>query len=539
MSSPITFSGFNNIDFNSVLEALSAQERQPVVQLETQQAQLQKQRTAFGTLATRLGAVESAARDPGLGHRLHRHHGDQFERRRRQGVAPATARPPAATRWSSARWPGAGHDDQRHHARRRHDDRRQRRLADHRRRRRSPSPATSRCTGLAEAINDTADIGVTASVVRSGAPYQLVLTGKETGAAAAFAVSNGLTGGSGVSFSATNAQDGAGRRVHHQQRPGQQQLRTRSRAPSPACTLTLQQESADAGDDHDHRGPVVGGGTRQEVHERLQRPGVVPRHAGQGLRQQGTRQHRRRSARAPAAQHAESRRRRRSRPPATPSRRSAQVGLTLQPHRPARVPRRRPAVGAGHRSQRRSSRCSRAARALRRRVRQGQGRHQQLHVERRADSRPRRRGSTDQLSKIGDRIDELERRLAIRKEAMQKEFIAADLAIAQLNASKSQLEFLQLVDQRFLTHGPIAQCRPFWRTPHRSARTPPCTTRVPRPTCRRRSSPVRRSNSSSCSTTARSSSSGRLARRWLAATWSPSATRCRAGWPSCRNCRTC
>ncbi len=63
MSSPITFSGFNNIDFSSVLEALSAQERQPVVQLQTQQAQLEKQRTAFGTLATRLGAVESASAD--------------------------------------------------------------------------------------------------------------------------------------------------------------------------------------------------------------------------------------------------------------------------------------------------------------------------------------------------------------------------------------------------------------------------------------------------------------------------------------------
>jgi hypothetical protein len=33
----------------------------------------------------------------------------------------------------------------------------------------------------------------------------------------------------------------------------------------------------------------------------------------------------------------------------------------------------------------------------------------------------------------------MERRLAIRKEALQKEFVAADLAIAQLNSSKSQL----------------------------------------------------------------------------------------------------
>jgi flagellar hook-associated protein 2 len=45
----------------------------------------------------------------------------------------------------------------------------------------------------------------------------------------------------------------------------------------------------------------------------------------------------------------------------------------------------------------------------------------------------------DQLGKLGSRISEMERRLAIRKEALQKEFVAADLAIAQLNSSKSQL----------------------------------------------------------------------------------------------------
>ncbi len=63
MGSPITFSGFNNIDFNSILEALSAQERVPVRVLEDQQLALQQQRTAFGTLATRLSVVEAAARD--------------------------------------------------------------------------------------------------------------------------------------------------------------------------------------------------------------------------------------------------------------------------------------------------------------------------------------------------------------------------------------------------------------------------------------------------------------------------------------------
>ena len=63
MSSPITFSGFNNIDFSSVLEALAAQERIPVTQLESQQAALKQQRTALGSLATKLGAIESASRD--------------------------------------------------------------------------------------------------------------------------------------------------------------------------------------------------------------------------------------------------------------------------------------------------------------------------------------------------------------------------------------------------------------------------------------------------------------------------------------------
>jgi flagellar hook-associated protein 2 len=44
-----------------------------------------------------------------------------------------------------------------------------------------------------------------------------------------------------------------------------------------------------------------------------------------------------------------------------------------------------------------------------------------------------------QVSKLTDRIAALERRLATRREALQKEFIATDLAIAQLNASMGQL----------------------------------------------------------------------------------------------------
>ena len=61
--------------------------------------------------------------------------------------------------------------------------------------------------GLADAINSTPGIGVSASVVQNGSNFQLVLTGQSTGAANTFAITNGLSGGAGVAFSATNAQD--------------------------------------------------------------------------------------------------------------------------------------------------------------------------------------------------------------------------------------------------------------------------------------------------------------------------------------------
>jgi flagellar hook-associated protein 2 len=45
----------------------------------------------------------------------------------------------------------------------------------------------------------------------------------------------------------------------------------------------------------------------------------------------------------------------------------------------------------------------------------------------------------EQVAKVAQRIGEMELRLAVRREALQREFTAADLAIQQLNASKSQL----------------------------------------------------------------------------------------------------
>ena len=63
MGSPISFSGFNNIDFGVVLNAIMQQERAPIAAIEAQQTALKAQNSAFATLATRLAALESAIED--------------------------------------------------------------------------------------------------------------------------------------------------------------------------------------------------------------------------------------------------------------------------------------------------------------------------------------------------------------------------------------------------------------------------------------------------------------------------------------------
>ena len=60
MGSPITFSGFNSIDFNMILNAVMAQERTPLTRLETHRDTLQTQNTAFATLAGKLTSLQTA-----------------------------------------------------------------------------------------------------------------------------------------------------------------------------------------------------------------------------------------------------------------------------------------------------------------------------------------------------------------------------------------------------------------------------------------------------------------------------------------------
>jgi flagellar hook-associated protein 2 len=62
-TSAITFSGFNDIDFNAVLNSLMDQESLPLTALQDQQAALQKTDSNYALLATKIGTLQSAAAD--------------------------------------------------------------------------------------------------------------------------------------------------------------------------------------------------------------------------------------------------------------------------------------------------------------------------------------------------------------------------------------------------------------------------------------------------------------------------------------------
>src|SRR5689334_5177921 len=65
MGSPITFSGFNSIDFSTILNAVMQQERTPLTALESRKSTLETQNTTFGTLLTKIGTLETAVKDLG------------------------------------------------------------------------------------------------------------------------------------------------------------------------------------------------------------------------------------------------------------------------------------------------------------------------------------------------------------------------------------------------------------------------------------------------------------------------------------------
>jgi flagellar hook-associated protein 2 len=202
VGSPITFSGFNQIDFNQILNAVMQQERVPLTRLETQKKTLETQNGAFATLAGKLAAVETAldglrkvdslsllaATSSNAGVGVSTTTGTVpgtydivvSELARAQVTASqstyASLGAEVATGGTLTLTPTTG------------------------------APVTITLTGsttlseLAAKIN-AADASALASVVQTApGSYQLVLTGKETGSTNAFTITNALTGGNGLTF---------------------------------------------------------------------------------------------------------------------------------------------------------------------------------------------------------------------------------------------------------------------------------------------------------------------------------------------------
>jgi flagellar hook-associated protein 2 len=200
----ITISGYNQIDFNTLLEAVMEQERTPLRTMQTQRSSLQTQKNSFATLATKLAALETEVQSL-AGE-------DAFGGRAVQvsdsGAVSVAAGATAGTGSYEvvvnelARAQVTATDSS-------HTDKDTTIVAT------GGSVVINGVTvtvgspvtlqALVEAINRTPDVGVVATLVNAGGRYQLVLTATRSGRANAFSIENTLSGGAGVSFSGTNA----------------------------------------------------------------------------------------------------------------------------------------------------------------------------------------------------------------------------------------------------------------------------------------------------------------------------------------------
>jgi flagellar hook-associated protein 2 len=207
VGTPVTLSGFNGIDFNQLLDAVMTQERAPLTRLETQKTTLETQNTALGTLAGKLSAMQTAvdalrdtqslslltatSSDTGVG--VSTTSGSTagtyslvVNELARAQVMTSTSTYAATTdvvaTGGSMTFTKSGG---------------------------SPVAVTltgsTTLQGLADKINATTDIPVTASVVQSApGTYRLMLTAKDTGVSNEFTFTKTLTGGGGVTFTDTD-----------------------------------------------------------------------------------------------------------------------------------------------------------------------------------------------------------------------------------------------------------------------------------------------------------------------------------------------
>jgi flagellar hook-associated protein 2 len=209
----ITMSGFNNIDWNVVLEAVMKQESQPLTTMQNQRSSLSSRSTAYGVLAGWVGALESKVSDlasaASLGGRtatstdattVAASAGTAAQVGTYDVVVTRLARAQVTTTTAASA---------------------------------VASPDTVVASGgsidingktvalsgdttlqqLSDAINATPEVGVRSTIVAADGKYQLVLTGTATGQANAFSVTNNLTypptipAGTELAFSTTNAVD--------------------------------------------------------------------------------------------------------------------------------------------------------------------------------------------------------------------------------------------------------------------------------------------------------------------------------------------
>ncbi len=202
MGSPISFSGFNNIDFNLILNAIMDQERQPVVALQANVFSLEGQDAQYSSLAAKLADVESAAEKlavtTGFSARTLTNSDTSILTASSSDTTPIGAYDIVVSNLARAQVTASSST---------YADSDTTVVADGGTLTIGGVAVTisgsTTLQGLADAINGTTNIPVTASVVASApGSYQLVLTGNSTGLSNAFAITNGLTGGAGVTFGA-------------------------------------------------------------------------------------------------------------------------------------------------------------------------------------------------------------------------------------------------------------------------------------------------------------------------------------------------
>jgi flagellar hook-associated protein 2 len=209
MSSPISLSNFNGIDFNVILNAVMTQESQPLLTMQAQHTALSFESSAYGVLATKLGALETAAAGLSAASDVIQFATTTSDKTAVAAVATGTAIAGSydvvVKALAKAQVTASSSTT---------DDTNTTVVA-------SGGSITVgglqvdisgavTLQGLADQINAKANMPATASVVESApGKFRLILTSANTGLANGFTVSGSLTGGGGVAFDDPNAQEAA------------------------------------------------------------------------------------------------------------------------------------------------------------------------------------------------------------------------------------------------------------------------------------------------------------------------------------------